>query len=351
MENQPCRCENNNPLCSQILCKLKEKKIGVMIAQLGTPDAPTPQALRRYLKQFLSDPRVIEANRVLWFFILRLFILPFRPRRSAELYKRIWTKNGSPLLDISLKQAHKLKEILPKAYEVEVGMCYGNPSVPAAIDKLLEKGCTDLIVMPMYPQYFSATYGSSCDAVFDKLKTLRWIPTLRFTPPFFDKARYIKVLADDINSQLANLSFKPEYLIVSNHGIPTSYIKKGDPYCCQSMEITESLKKFLNFDQTKIVSAFQSLFGKEVWLQPYTDLYVSKLAKDGVKSIAVCCPGFTTDCLETIDEIGHELKETFKENGGENFAFLNCLNDKSEFIEFLKAMITHPVNSMSDMQN
>ena len=323
---------------NSIGCRNASRKIGVILLQLGTPDAPTPSALRRYLREFFLDPRVIEMSRWLWYPILFGIILITRPARSAKLYKRIWGKDGSPLLTTTISQAKKLQEyfnINNIEGEVTFGMRYGNPSIKKAVKELTAKGCRRIVAIPLYPQYASATTGSVYDALYPAILDERWVPTVRVVEPFYDHDGYQAALATSIQRKLDALPWKPEKIIFSYHGIPKRYAKAGDPYCCMCIESTAITKKRLNLPDDVAVHTFQSRFGKEPWLTPFTDVTIENLAKEGIKKIAVVCPGFTTDCLETLDEIANEGKHAFVEAGGEDLVLIPCLNDSPEFIEFL----------------
>jgi protoporphyrin/coproporphyrin ferrochelatase len=322
-------------------CKPQNNRVGILLAQLGTPDAPTASALRPYLKQFLSDRRVIEVNRVLWWCILNGIILRTRPKRSAALYKRLWTPEGSPLLSITKSQTQKLSELFASDENVTVrfGMRYGKPSLESALDELIALDCRRIIVMPMYPQYAASTTASTYDAVFPHLLKQRWVPTLRIVEPYFSQPAYVDALTGSINKNLADLAEPVEKLLLSYHGVPIEYIQKGDPYCCQCRETTELLRPQINLAPENIVHCYQSRFGKAPWLTPYTDVTAEELGKQGIKRIAVACPGFTADCLETIDEMGHELEETFTEHGGESVSLIPCLNDDAEWIQGMATII------------
>ena len=329
-------------------CKQSPDKIGILLAQLGTPDAPTKQALKPYLKQFLSDPRVVETNRVLWWFILNLIILQRRPARSAALYKRVWTEEGSPLLLLSQSLSDKLQanlQQLSPSIEVTFGMRYGNPSLESAIDQLLEAGCTKLLLFPMYPQYSAATTASTYDVVFPHLLKRRFVPTLRVAEPYYRHPAYIKALTTRIHETLNDLESPPEKLLLSYHGVPQAYVDKGDPYCCQCSETTAALEQTLSFPKEDIMHVYQSRFGNDPWLQPYTDDTVEELAKSGVKHIALAAPGFTADCLETIDELGVEAKEVFEEHGGEHLTLIPCLNDHPTWLEAITEILTEELGS------
>ncbi len=323
-------------------CKATPDRIGVLVAQLGTPDAPTPSALRRYLKQFLADPRVIEANRFLWWVILNGYILNTRPKRSARLYGRIWQPDGSPLLKITERQTAALAEKcgqLGSDVSVVFGMRYGNPSLESALDRLVNQGCAKILLVPMFPQYSATTTGSVYDAVFKHLLKRRSVPALRVLAPYYRDTRYVDALAATLNDGLKKLSFTPERLVLSYHGIPIKYVDKGDPYCCMCVETTEAFRSKVNFDASKIIHTYQSRFGRDPWLQPYTDKTIEELAQSGVKRLAVACPGFTADCLETLDEVGNEARELFLHNGGEELQLIPSVNDQPVFIEALFQMV------------
>jgi ferrochelatase len=320
----------------------------VLIAQLGTPDAPTPGKLRKYLRQFLSDRRVIEVNRVLWWVLLNCVILVTRPFRSARLYKRIWGKDGSPLLTITQKQTNGVRELIQKQFknvEVEFGMRYGSPSLERGVDALIAKGCSKILLFPMYPQYAAATTASTYDAVFPHILKRRWVPTLRVAEPYYAHPRYIRAQAEIINRHLKQLPWKPERLVLSYHGVPEKYVKKGDPYCCQCVETTAALVPLVELESEKIIHTFQSRFGRDPWLTPYTDETFEALGHAGVKSIAVVAPGFTADCLETLDELGNEGEEQFHEAGGEQYSVIQCLNDHPAWLEAMTAIIKEELGS------
>lgn len=332
-------------------CRGDRDRIGILIAQLGTPEAPTAQALRPYLKEFLGDPRVIEVNRAKWWFILNAIILNTRPKRSARLYKRIWTEAGSPLLTITREQTEGVRtqfRTLNPEVEVAFGMRYGKPSLAGAIDELIEKGCSRLLLFPMYPQYSAATTGSTYDAVFEHLLKRRWVPTLRVAEPYYKDRRYIEALARTINEGIAQLDFVPEKLVLSYHGIPEKYVSKGDPYCCMCTETTAALLPLLKLDRKDVIHTYQSRFGKDPWLVPYTDRTIEDLGKSGIKRVAVACPGFTADCLETLDEIGNEALESFHEHGGEKLQLIPSLNAHPAWIDAMSAIIRTEIDSWID---
>ena len=329
-------------------CKLHKDKIGVLVAQLGTPEAPTAQALRPYLKKFLGDPRVIEKPRLLWWLLLNCIILVVRPAKSAALYKRIWTEEGSPLEVYTKKQTEKLRESLRQVHptiEVEYGMRYSEPSLDKAIDTLIERGCSKILLFNMYPQYSATTVASNYDAVFTHLLKRRVVPTLRVAEPYYAHPRYIEALATTINEGLENLKEQPDKLVFSYHGIPESYVKKGDTYCCQCTETTLALKPLLNMDTSDIIHTFQSRFGRDPWLVPYTDETIEELGEHGVKKIAVACPGFPADCLETLDEIGNEAREEFEEVGGEWLELIPGLNDHPAWIDAMTDICVEELGS------
>ena len=329
-------------------CRGSKDKVGVLLAQLGTPDAPTAQKLRPYLRQFLSDRRVIEVPRLLWWLLLNCVILVTRPRRSARLYKRIWWNEGSPLLVITRRQASGVEQRLRKEFpnvEVEFGMRYGKLSLESALDRLIEKGCSKILLFPMYPQYAAATTASTYDAVFPHILKRRWVPTLRVAEPYFAHPGYVNALASIINEHLAKLAWKPERLVLSYHGVPEKYVTKGDPYCCQCVETTAALLPKVNLPLNQIIHTFQSRFGREPWLRPYTDETFEELGESGVKDIAVVAPGFTADCLETLDELGNEGEEQFHEAGGERYSLIPCLNDHPVWLDGITEIIKEELGS------
>lgn len=329
-------------------CRGNRDKIGVLIAQLGTPDAPTEGALRPYLKQFLGDPRVIEKNRALWWVILNVIILRTRPKRSAELYKRIWTDRGSPLLAITEDQTKAVRERFAAISEdvvVAFGMRYGNPSLESAIDYLIDEGCSKILLFPMYPQYSATTTAATYDVVFSHLIKRRFVPTLRVAEPYYLHQGYIKALAATINEALAKMETKPSHIVLSYHGIPESYVGKGDPYCCMCTETTRALLPELSFPASNVIHTFQSRFGRDPWLEPYTDETIERLAKEGVTNIALACPGFPTDCLETLDELGNEGRELFEEHGGKGYDLIPCLNTHPAWVDAMTEIIQEELGS------
>ncbi|MFO0879552.1 MAG: ferrochelatase [Gemmataceae bacterium] len=312
---------------------------GVLLIQLGTPDAPTGKALRPYLRQFLNDPRVIEYPRLPWWLILNLFILPTRPAKSAEKYARIWDPTtGSPLLHYTRRQTEELQKLFP-SLPVAFGMQIGNPPLADVLHDLIKKGVDRLIVLPMYPQYSATTTASATDTLFKALLHERRVPALRIVPPYFEHPAYIDALATIIREQVARLDWEPEHFVISFHGIPVRYAQAGDPYALHVKRTTRYLVQKLGWPRAKWTQTFQSLFGREEWLKPYTDNVLTALAKKGVRRVFVATPGFTADCLETIDEIGHESQEVFHEAGGEKLFQCPCLNDHPAWIAAMQRLI------------
>jgi ferrochelatase len=309
-----------------------ERGIGVLVVNLGTPDAPDAKAVRRYLKEFLTDPRVIEKQGPFWDIFLNGVILPIRSRRKAHDYRKIWNteKNESPFKTITRSQAEKLASILQplgKHVIVDWAMRYANPSIPSVLKKLIARGCDRILVMPLYPQYSAATTATVADEVFRFLMRLRRQPALRIMPAYYDDPYYIEVLSSSLKAELKALSFAPDVILLSYHGMPKDYVQRGDPYERQCARTTELLRAQLGLDETKLVMTFQSRFGRARWLEPYTIATVKALAKKGVKNLVVLTPGFSADCLETLEEIAVENAHVFKRNGGANFAAIPCLND------------------------
>jgi ferrochelatase len=306
--------------------------IGVLIVNLGTPDAPTPVAVRRYLKEFLTDRRVIEKNSLPWKAFLNAVILPLRSRRRARDYEKIWNrdKDESPIKTITRSQAEKLGGILEplgKHVIVDWAMRYGNPSIASRLEVLVTWGCERILVMPLYPQYSAATTATVCDEVFRFMLLQRRQPALRLLPAYYEDPYYIEVLASSLQAELKSLPFTPDVILASYHGMPKEAVAKGDPYQVQCARTTELLRAQLGLDETNLMMSFQSRFGRAQWLEPYTITTVRALARKGVKSLVVMTPGFSADCLETLEEIKIENARTFMRNGGENFAAIPCLND------------------------
>ena len=312
---------------------------GVLLIQLGTPDAPTRRALKRYLRQFLGDPRVIEAPRLLWWLILNLRILPTRPRQSAAKYRRIWDpETGSPLLYHTRRQAEALQELLP-AVPVRFGMQVGNPPVAKVLRELIAAGVDRLVVLPMYPQYSATTTASALDVLFQALMRERRVPALRVAPPYYDHPAYVDAVAAVIREELGRLPRQPDHYVLSFHGLPVKYVERGDPYPLHVKQTTRLLLERLAWPDGTWTQSFQSLFGKDRWLEPYTDRTLQELARRGVKRAFVAMPGFTADCLETVDEIGYEAREIFRAAGGEELVRCPCLNEHPAWIQGMKALV------------
>lgn len=337
------KCFAQMPIEKQNFCSTITLKTGILLVQLGTPDEPTPVALRRYLKEFLWDPRVVDANRVWWFFILNFIILNTRPQKSAALYERVHTEYGPLLRIYSESLAKKIQEkFLAETQNtiVHYAMRYGNPSLKSVLDKMIhDDHCDHLLIVPLFPQYASATTGSIYEEVFRILKKKRWIPTLQFLAPFYKNEIYINCVARLIKEALQERDTPPERILLSYHGLPQRQVKNGDPYECMCLTTTDAIKTKLNFPAEQILHTYQSRFGKEEWLTPYTDETIQKLAQDGIQDILVCCPAFTMDCLETIEEIGDHNTKLFLQNGGQRLQLVSCLNDHDFWADGLLNLI------------
>ena len=322
-------------------------KLGILLCNLGSPYAPTPKALRRYLGEFLWDPRVIEMNRPLWWLILNGIILRTRPKKSAEAYQTVWTENGAPLINIAKAQAKAVEAALQAelndSVSVALAMRYGTPSIRAGLDQLNKAGARRLLVLPLYPQYSATTTGSVFDAVVDELKTWRWLPELRFINHYHDEPTHIDALANSIEEDFKKNSV-PQRLIFSFHGMPKRYFDNGDPYYCECQKTARLVSEKLNLSAEQWQLTFQSRFGKEEWLKPYTDETLENLPKQGIKDIAVICPGFSADCLETLEEIAVENKHVFTEAGGESYRYIGALNDRTDHIHSLVTLIKRHIN-------
>ncbi len=311
---------------------------GVLLTNLGTPEAPEKGALRPYLKQFLSDPRVVEVPRLLWWLILNGIILNVRPARSAEAYRTVWTDEGSPLLIHTRAQAEGVEKRLNETFGgrviVEFGMRYGNPSISSGIQRLVDRGARQLLVLPLYPQYSGPTGGSTFDAVAEDFRKRRWLPDFQFIASYHDQPGYIDAVADSVRAHWAKHG-RAEKLLFSYHGEPRRYLDEGDPYHCQCLKTTRLVAENLGLGDSEYLTSFQSRFGREEWLKPYTDETLKELAGSGTKSVQVICPGFSADCLETIEEIGEENREYFEEAGGERYEYIPCLNATEPHLDFL----------------
>jgi ferrochelatase len=321
---------------------LAPDRVGILLVNLGTPDGTDPKSLRRYLREFLSDPRVIELNKAVWYPILYGAVLTTRPKKSGENYARIWNreKDESPLRTFTRSQAEKLAESFKgEPVVVEYGMRYGTPSIASAVERLRTAGCRRILSVPLYPQYSATTTGTANDQLFRALMDLRDMPAIRTLPAYHDEPVYIDALARSVETHLATLPFEPEVVIASFHGIPKAYFEKGDPYHCHCQKTSRLLRERLGWDEKKLVTTFQSRFGAQEWLQPYTDKTVERLAKEGVKSIAILNPGFSVDCIETLDEIGREVREEFIHAGGENFSHIPCLNDSADGMRVVEQVV------------
>ncbi len=325
--------------------KINFGKTGVLLINLGTPDSTKWWDIRKYLKEFLSDRRVIEINPVIWQIILNLFILTFRPSKTAKAYKEIWMKdiNKSPLRFYTEMQAQKLnKKMQNKNLIVDFAMRYGSPSIKSKIENMRMQGCEKIIIFPLYPQYAAPTTATVCDEVFRVLMKMRWQPAIQVIPHYESEPLYIDAIVKSINKKLSELDWEPDLIIASYHGIPKKYFDKGDPYHCYCQKTTRLISEKLS--QTKIITTFQSRFGPEQWLQPYTDKTLENLPKEGTKKVLVISPGFASDCVETLEEISIQGKESFEKSGGEKFGFVPCLNDNNDHIDLLEHLVKKNLN-------
>jgi ferrochelatase len=320
--------------------EVKFGKKGVLLINLGTPDSTSWWDIRKYLKEFLSDRRVIEINPILWQIILNLFILTLRPAKTAHAYKKIWRKesNESPLLYFTRSQAHKLKEkIGSERIVVDFAMRYGNPSIESKLNLLKNLGCENIIILPLYPQYAAPTTATVCDEVYRSLMKMRWQPSLQVIPHYESEPMYINALIKSIEKKVQLLDWKPDLIISSYHGIPKKYFEKGDPYHCYCQKTTRLMKE--SYSPIDIQTTFQSRFGPQEWLTPYTDKTLESLPSKGVKNLLVICPGFASDCVETLEEINIQGRESFLSNGGENFDLIPCLNDNPDHINLFQNLL------------
>jgi len=312
-----------------------------LLINLGTPDSTSWWDIRKYLKEFLSDKRVIEFNPILWKIILNLFILTFRPSKTAHAYKKIWRKetNESPLLYFTRSQAKKLSnKIGNDKLIIDFAMRYGNPSIKSKLNFLKDEGCENIIILPLYPQYAAATTATVCDEVYRSLMGMRWQPSLQVIPHYESEPDYIEALTKSLKKKLENISWKPDLIISSYHGIPKKYFDKGDPYHCYCRKTTRLMKE--KFNLIDIQLTFQSRFGPQEWLTPYTDKTLESLPENGIKNLLVICPGFASDCVETLEEINIQGRKIFLNNGGKNFDLIPCLNDSSDHIDLFEKLIS-----------
>ena len=320
-------------------------RVGILIANLGTPDGTDYWSMRRYLNEFLSDRRVIEWSPWLWQPILKLIVLSKRPFSSGEAYRGIWNEENdeSPLLTITRSQKAKLAARLAASFgdEVMVDFCmrYGNPSTDSVIRRMQQQGCEKILFFPLYPHYAAATTGTACDKAFETLQKLRWQPSIRTVPAYYDHDAFISALASSVETAYAGYEERPTALVTSYHGLPKSYFMKGDPYHCQCQKTSRLMREKLGWEKSKVHTTFQSRFGPEEWLTPYTVEYVAKLAEEGHKRIAVMAPGFSSDCVETLEEINEEIKEAFEHAGGEHFHYIPCLNDDAAHIDMIEQIV------------
>lgn len=316
-------------------------KVGVLLLNLGTPDATDYWSMRRYLSEFLSDRRVIETNPLLWQPILQGIILSIRPQKSGANYERIWDKEAgdSPLRVIARRQAADLQRRLGAGVVVDFAMRYGKPSTKSRIEALQAAGCTRILLAPLYPQYSATTTGTANDSAFDALKAMRWQPAIRTLPAYFEQPAYVSALARSIAEGVAALDFEPDVVITSYHGMPKEYLEKGDPYHCECFKTTRLVREHLGWPKEKLMVTFQSRFGPSEWLQPYTDQTLMALPKQGIKKVAILAPAFSVDCIETLEEIAITGREEFEHAGGEKYAYIPCLNDSEPGMEMLEAVV------------
>lgn len=323
---------------------VKSGRIGVLLMNLGTPDGTDYWSMRRYLKEFLSDRRVIETPRAIWWPLLNLIILQTRPQKKGKDYATIWNreKDESFLKTITRNQAEKLAEHMKTISEnivVDWAMRYGNPAIEPAVRRLLDQGCDRILAVSLYPQYAAATTATANDHLFRALMKMRWQPTVRIAPPYHDEPAYIDAIAGQIRDHLAALDYEPEVILCSFHGVPQKYLEQGDPYYCHCHKTWRLLREKLGMGPDKLMMSFQSRFGPDEWIKPYTDATVEELAKKGVKSLAIIAPGFSADCLETLEELDGENRHIFEEHGGEKFTYIPCLNESEAGMAVIKAVV------------
>ncbi|MCX9148421.1 ferrochelatase [Erythrobacter sp. WG] len=321
----------------------KSGRIGVLLINLGTPDGPDPESVKRYLKQFLSDTRVVEIPPIVWQLILRGIILNTRPQKSARAYQKIWTERGSPLADITARQAEAMADRFGEQVLVDYAMRYGNPSIESRMTALIAEGCDRILVAPMYPQYCAATTATVFDEIARVMAGLRWQPTLRFVPPYHDDPNYLNALAEDLTRQARALTFVPEVMLLSFHGMPQQTLEKGDPYYCHCMKTARLLREMLaerpEFAGVRFETTFQSRFGPSAWLEPSTDATLIAEGGKGTKRLVVAAPGFAADCVETLEELALEGRDEFIEAGGEDYAVLECLNTSHDGLAMIETML------------
>ena len=326
-------------------------RIGVLLTNLGTPDAPTTKALKPYLKEFLWDPRVVEVPRPIWWLILNGIILNTRPKRSAEAYRMVWSDRGSPLLAHLEDQVAGVSASLTSQhgdrFVVRGAMRYGSPAIADVLSEMFDTGIQQLVVLPLYPQYGGPTTGSTFDELSSDLTRRRWLPALRFISSYHDDPRYIGAVADSIRAHWEHHG-RADKLILSYHGMPKRYLTEGDPYHCQCHKTSRLIGQALGLSEGEMITTFQSRFGREEWLQPYTDETLQTLPDDGVTAVQVVCPGFSADCLETLEEIGMENRDTFLEAGGSRYEYIPCLNAQSGHIEALTDLISDEIHGWLD---
>ncbi|GAD54718.1 ferrochelatase [Limimaricola cinnabarinus] len=325
---------------------LPKSRVGILVANLGTPDGTDYRSMRRYLSEFLSDRRVVDTNPLIWQPILQGIILSKRPQKSGAAYRSIWNEelNESPLRTITRAQTEALRARFEAehgdAVQVEFCMRYGNPSTKSVVRRMVENGCRKILFFPLYPQYAGATSATANDAFFKALSKEKWQPTARVVDPYFDRPDYIEALANSVRRAHPTPESRPEVLVCSYHGLPKRYLLEGDPYHCQCQKTTRLLRDALGWEETRVVNTFQSVFGREEWLKPYTVEEVARLAKEeGTRRISVCAPAFSADCIETLEEINEEIRESFEHAGGESFTYIPCLNEHPEHIDMLERVI------------
>ncbi len=326
------------PILGQVpSMNLQQSHIGLLLVNMGTPDSPSRADVRRYLKEFLSDPRVVEGSRIAWWLLLNGIILNTRPKKSAAAYQKIWSKHGSPLLYFSQRQRDALQQSLGEKVKVVMAMRYGNPSIAAGLDELKQAGCGRILLFPLYPQYSATTTGSVFDALSKELRQWRWVPELRMLNQYYDHPGYIKALADSVRDYQTEHG-QADKLLMSFHGLPRSYTEAGDPYAIQCQRTARLLADALELSQSQWILTYQSRVGPQEWLQPYTLTTLKQLPAQGITKIQVICPGFAADCLETLEEIAIQSKHTFNLAGGKKYQYIPCLNDNPAHIETLTAL-------------